>query len=486
MTAMHPPPDVLLVASAVVLIGVLAAAFADRLSAPALLLFLGLGMLLGEDGPGGIEFDDFELAEALGSAALALILFEGGLAADRRTMRRVLVPAGLLATVGVVVTAAVVACASWLVLGLDWKHSLLVGAVVSSTDAAAVFAAVRGLPLRRRLSATLELESGINDPFAAVMVVVLVEIATSPSVEPVEVAQTLVKQLAIGAVGGYVAGRVSAAVLTRISLPSAGLYPAATTGLALGTFALVASLGGSGFLAVYLLGLAIGGAHLPHGNLVSGFHEGTGWLAQIGLFVFLGLLVDPSRLPEQGLEPIVVALVLVLVARPLAVVVSTLRQGFQWREKAFLSWAGLRGAVPVVFATFPVVGGVTGALELFDVVFYVVVVSVIVQGIGLRRVAAALGVADDVPAVRLADIDVGTLRSLGAELVELEAGQAGVEAGRALRDVTFPGGGIVAAIRRGDAIVPPRGSTVIEPGDRLYVLVERERIGDVERALNDE
>ena len=194
--------------------------------------------------------------------------------------------------------------------------------------------------------------------------------------------------------------------------------------------------------------------------------------------------MTPSRLPDQGFEPIIVAFALVLVARPLAVLASTLGQRFDWHERAFLSWAGLRGAVPIVFATFPVVAGVEDSLRIFDVVFYVVVVSVVVQGLGLRRVAGRLGVADERPAVRMAEIDVATLRSLGAELVELDAGTAGIEAGRPLRDLRLPGGGIVAAIRRGDQIVPPRGSTVVETGDRLYLLVERERLEEVERALS--
>jgi len=396
----------------------------------------------------------------------------------------VLVPAGLLATVGVAITALVVAGASRLVLDLDWKHALLIGAVVSSTDAAAVFAAVRGLPLRRRLSATLESESGFNDPFAAVLVVVLVEVATSPDVGALDMAELLAKQLVIGAVGGYAAGRLFGAVLRRIPLPSAGLYPAATVGAALGTFALVSELGGSGFLAAYLLGLGLGAAHLPHASLISGFHEGVGWIAQIGLFVLLGLLVTPSRLPDQGFEPVLVALVLALVARPLAVIICTLGQRFQTREKVFLSWAGLRGAVPVVFATFPVVAGVEDSLQLFDVVFYVVVVSVLVQGIGLRRIAARLGVADETPTLRMADIDVGTLRSLGAEVVELEVGQGGIEADVPIRDLRLPGGGIIAAIRRGDGIVQPRGSTMVVAGDRLYLIVERDRLGEVERALD--
>jgi cell volume regulation protein A len=343
---------------------------------------------------------------------------------------------------------------------------------------------LRGLSLPRRLAATLERESGINDPLAAVFVVVLVDNAPSPGVDAADVTVLLCKQLVFGAAGGVLIGLGFTWVLTRIPLPSSGLYPVATTGAALGTFALVAEAGGSGFLAAYLLGLVVGRARLPNPGLLHGFHEATGWVAQIGLFVLLGLLVTPSRLPDQGFEPIIVAFALVLVARPLAVLASTLWQRFDWHERAFLSWAGLRGAVPIVFATFPVVDGVEDSLRIFDVVFYVVVVSVLVQGIGLRRVASALGVADEGPAVRMAEIDVATLRSLGAELVELDAGTAGIEAGRPLRDLRLPGGGIVAAIRRGDQIVPPRGSTVVVTGDRLYLLVERERLEEVERALS--
>ena len=477
--------EIILLGSAVVLAGVVAAAFAERLGAPALLLFLGLGLLLGEDGPGGINFDDFHLAEILGSVALALILFEGGLAADQKALRRVVVPATLLATVGVAVTALVVAAAAHLVFDLDATQSLLVGAVVSSTDAAAVFAAVRGLAAaatpRRHPGGRVRSERPARGRAR--------RRAGRDRDEP----------------GRRRPGRRLAPV--QAARPRRGRRPADRArlhrGAAAPVAAVVRALSGrdDGRGPRHLRARRRDGRlrlprRLPAGTrgrrgapaatpgLVHGFHEAAGWIAQIGLFVLLGLLVTPSRLPDQGFEPIVVAFALVLVARPLAVLASTLGQRFDWRERAFLSWAGLRGAVPIVFATFPVVGGVEDSLRIFDVVFYVVVVSVVVQGLGLRRVANALGVADERPAVRMAEIDVATLRSLGAELVELEAGTAGIEAGRPLRDLRLPGGGIVAAIRRGDQIVPPRGSTVVETGDRLYLLVERERLEEVERALS--
>ena len=462
---------------------VVVARFADRLGAPALLLFLALGMLLGEDGPGGIRFDDAHLTESVGVVALAVILFEGGLTADVRELRHVARAAALLATVGVVVTGLVVAAAAVVVLDLDLREGLLLGAVVSSTDAAAVFSALRGVPIPRRLRATLEGESGLNDPIAALATIALVEVLTHPGFDVADGLLLLARQVLIGVAGGLAAGALARAAIERAAFASAGLYPVAALAGALACFGVVVELGGSGLLAVYLLGLILGAAHLPHAAVTEGFHAGLAWLAQIALFVLLGLLVTPTRLGEDGLRPFVIALVLVVVARPLAVLASLVRAGFPLREQAFLAWAGLRGGVPIVFATFPIVEGVDVGRRLFDVVFYVVVVSVVVQGAGLRPAARLLGLGADEPGLRPAELGSATLRSLGAELVEVDVGRLGIDDGRALRDVRLPGGAVVAAIRRGGEIVPPRGGTELLASDRLYLLVRRRRLVEVERAL---
>jgi potassium/hydrogen antiporter len=477
------PSNVLLVGTAVLVAGVAAARFADRLGAPALLLFLGMGILIGEDGPGGVHFDDAHLTEQVALVCLAVILFEGGLTADVRAMRRVIKPAVMLASVGVVVTGAVCGVAATLLLDLSLKQGLLVGAVISSTDAAAVFGALRGAPVTRRLAAILEGESGLNDPIAAVLVILLVDVITKPDYTLPNGAALLAQQAVLGLLGGIAFCWLSRLALERASFSSAGLYPVAALASALGCFVFVSWVGGSGFLAVYILGLYLGGLALPYAGIVEGFHQGLAWLAQLTLFVLLGLLVTPSRLVDEGIEPFAIAVVLVLVARPLAVIASVPWFGITVREQTFLAWAGLRGGVPIVFATFPVVAGVDDGRRIFDVVFYVVLVSVIVQGIGLRPVAHWLVLAREQQQTRPGELDTTTLRALGAELVELDVGEAGLEAGKAIRETPLPGGGVVTAIRRGQGIVQPRGGTVLEQGDRVYLLVQQDQLEKVEAAL---
>ena len=476
--------DAVLIGIGILVAGVIAARFADRVGAPALLLFLGLGMLLGEDGPGGIAFDNAHLTEQVGLIALTVILFEGGLSADRTALRRVILPATTLATLGVVITASVVGLAAHEFLDLPWRHALLLGAVVSATDAAAVFSALRGVSLSRRLVATLEGESGLNDPVAALLVILLVELITTDGYGADDIALLLVQQLVIGAVGGWLFARVASRLLRNANFASSGLFPVAALASALACFAAVTSLGGSGLLAVYLLGLLLARARPPYAVEIESFHAGAAWIAQISLFVLLGLLVSPNRLVDEGTDPLLIALVLIAVARPLAVAICVTPFGYRMREQAFLAWAGLRGGVPIVFATIPIVEGVATSRRIFDIVFYVVVVSVFVQGLGLRRVADWLGVREVRPSRRLRDFDVATLRSLGAELVVMRARELGVAGGIHLRELRLPAGAIVAVIRRADGVVTPRGSTVLEPDDVLHLLVEHPRLRELEVALD--
>jgi cell volume regulation protein A len=473
----------LLVAIAVLLVGAIAACFVDRLGAPTLLLFLGLGMLLGEDGPGGIQFDNATLVRDAGSVALALILLEGGVLADVQAIRKVLRPSVLLATLGVVITAGVASLAAHIALDVHWETALLVGAVVSSTDAAAVFAAVRGVGLRRNVESVLELESGVNDPFAAILVIGLVDWQTHAHYGVLDGLVLLVQELGLGLIGGVAVGIAAVWLLRRLPLPSAGIAPVLVVGVALAGYAGVASLGGSGLLAAYLTGLFVGEAQIPHAGVVRGFLQGGAWLAQIGLFVLLGLLVDPSHLPHEGLAPLVVAISLVLVARPLAVIACTAPFRMPVREQTFLAWAGLRGGVPIVFATIPIAAGLASGVRVFDVVFYVVIVSVAAQGLTLRMAARRLRVVETRPVPRLADLDSATLQTLGAELVELRPADLAIAPGTEIRALSLPGAAIIVAIRRENALVVPRGESELLADDRLYLLVERARLGELQRGL---
>ena len=470
---MHVPIE-LAVLVAVLVVGAIAAAFADRIGAPALLLFLGLGIFLGVDGPGGIAFDDATLVRDVGTAALALILFEGGALAESRALKLVRTPAALLATLGVVVTAAVVAGTAYLTLGLSTSDALLVGAVVSSTDAAAVFTATRGIHLRARISSLLELESGLNDPVTALLVIFLVDLRIGDA-GVADAVVLLGKQALIGAAGGLLAGRAAVLLLRRLPLPSAGLAPVLATGVALAGYTGSTALGGSGLLAAYLAGLVVGSARVPHGPVIRGFLQGTAWVAQIGLFVLLGLLVTPSRLFDAGIRPIIVAIVLVLVARPLAAAVCLGPLRMPRREIAFVAAAGLRGGVPIVFATFPIGAGLAGSVRLFDVVFFVVVVSVALQGLMLRPLARWLRVTAPPPPYRETSLHADALRAAGAELVEVDAATLGIDGPTLVRDLALPSGAVIAAIRREGQVVLPRGSTPVELGDVLYLLRERSR-----------
>ncbi len=476
-------PEPLIIGVVVLVVGSVAACFVDRLGAPTLLVFLGLGMLLGEDGPGGIHFNDAVLARDAGLVALAVILFEGGVLADLPEVRRVKAPAAALATLGVLVTGLVVGAVTRVAVGFGWATSLLLGAAVSSTDAAAVFSAVRGANLRRRLASILEAESGLNDPFAGVLVIGLVEWTTYDDFGVADGVLLILRQSVIGVVGGVAVGLAAAWLLRRLPLPSAGLAPVVALGVALAGYVGVSLAGGSGLLTVYLAGLVMGDARIPHAGVVRGFLQGTAWLAQLGLFVLLGLLVTPTRLFDEGLAPLVVAVALVVLARPLAVAVCTTPFGLGLREQGFLAWAGLRGGVPIVFATLPIAAGVPGSSRIFNVVFYVVVVSVAVQGISVRWVARWLRVLETHRVPRMADLDAATLQSLGADLIEVLPADLAIGSGTLVRDLRLPGAAVIVAIRRGDELVLPRGGTAIEDDDRVYLLVERRRLYEVHATI---
>ncbi|BCJ63354.1 hypothetical protein Prubr_03750 [Polymorphospora rubra] len=348
----------LLIGSAVLLVAVGAVRFSTRLGLPSLLVYLALGVAIGEAGL-GIRFDDAELTRTLGFCALIVIIAEGGLTARWSTLRPVLAAAATLATVGVAVSIVVVGAVLHLVLGLDWRLALLYGAVLSSTDAAAVFATLRRLRLPRRLVALLEAESGMND--APVVLLVVLLSTTGFGAHPWwQEGLLLAYELALGAAVGLLVGRAGRWLLGRAALPAAGLYPIAAVGLTVLAYAAAAVVHASGFLAVYVAGVVLGNARLPHRQAILGFADGLAWLAQIGLFVLLGLLVSPSRLDDAVLPAVVAGVALVFLARPLSVLVSTLPFGFGVRERLFLSWAGLRGAVPIVLATIPLSAGAPG------------------------------------------------------------------------------------------------------------------------------
>jgi len=383
--------ELILIGGALLALALAAALLADRIRVPGLLLFLGLGMLTGSEGVGGVAFDDAELTRTLGTVGLVLILFEGGLTAGWSEIRPVFGTAIGLATLGTFVTAMATGVAATLIFGLSTLQGLILGSAVAATDSAAIFAVLRGSRVQRRLALTLEGESGMNDPVALLLVVGFSEWIADPSYGALDMLGLLVPKLALGAAFGLALGWLARRTITHIELPTPGLYPVATVATAALSYGVAEILGGSGFLAVYIAALVLGTGPLPARRAVVGFHQGLGWLAQIGLFFLLGLLVFPGELLDIAGKGLLLSAVLILLARPLGVVLSTLPARFDARERAMLSWAGLRGAIPIWLATFPVVAGVAESSTIFDAVFFVVVTSTLVQGTTIEPLAQRLG-----------------------------------------------------------------------------------------------
>jgi potassium/hydrogen antiporter len=465
--------QLILIASALLAAGLLASLVAVRVRVPSLLLFLGVGMLLGSDALGWIAFDDYEVARSVGVIALALILFEGGLTAGWGEIRPVLGAAVSLATVGTLVTALVSGFAAAWLFDLSALEGLLLGAILSSTDGAAIFAILRGSTLRRRLARALEGESGFNDPVAVLLVLGFIEWIEDPDFGIVDLATDLVSELGIGLVVGVAIGWLAVQGFQRARLATGGLYPVASLATAGLAFGLADVLHGSGFLAVYLAGLALGGASIPAKRTVTAFHDGLGWVAQLVMFVTLGLLVFPGQLGDVALEGAVLAFVVVVVARPLAAVVSTAPFRFSLGEQIILGWAGLRGAVPVVLATFPVIAEVPGSLEFFNIVFFAVILSTLLQGTTFEPLAARLGMTTNEPAVPQPLAEAGTIRRLGAEILEYPIGPDDAIVGARVRDLGLPREAVVNVIVRGDEAIPPRGSTRLRTGDQVHVLLRQ-------------
>jgi len=464
----------ILVASALLALGLAASLVAGRVRVPSLVLFLALGMIVGSDVLGLIPFDDTELARTVGIVALALILFEGGLAAGFPEIRPSLPASVSLATVGTLITAVVSGVVATLLFDLSLLEGLLVGAILSSTDGAAVFAILRGSTLRRRLARTLEGESGFNDPIAVLLVIGFIEWLQEPDYGIGDMALLMVQEIGIGLVVGVGVGWLSVEAFRRARLATGGLYPVASLATAGLSFGLADSLEGSGFLAVYLAGLALGSTTIPAKRTVVAFHEGLSWVAQLAMFLTLGLLVFPSQLDDVWLEGTVLALVVVVVARPVATFVATAPFPYSFGERVVLGWAGLRGAVPVVLATFPVIEGVEGSREFFNIVFFAVLLSTVLQGTTFEGLAKRLGVTTSEPALPRPIADVGTIRRMGAEVVDVPLAATDAVVGARVRDLGLPRDAVVNVIVRGDQAIPPRGSTRLLAGDHLYLLFSEE------------
>jgi potassium/hydrogen antiporter len=472
----------ILFGAVLVLAGILSSLVALRFGAPLLLVFLIVGMLAGEEGPGGIRFDDVRTTYLVGSIALALILFDGGLRTRFSTFRSVLAPSLTLATIGVMITAALTAPVARYALGLDWTQSLLVGSVVASTDAAAVFLLIhaRGLRLRPRVGATLEIESGTNDPFAIFLTLLLVEILLHGQQTWSAVAERLAVEGLGGALIGIVGGRGIVLALNRLALPQGLHAPFVTTG-ALVIFGMTEAIHSSGFLAVYIAGLVVGNRPTRAHNTVIAFLDAVTWLAQIGMFLLLGLLAWPQRLPQHAFAALAVAAVLMLVARPLAVLICLAPFRFAWREKLFMSWVGLRGAVGIFLASIPLLVGLPDAQLYFDVGFVVVIASLLVQGWTIAQAAHRLHIAlpRTDPTPRRVELDLPG--QLSQELV----GYAVHASNPYLRRRIAPSWAKLMLVVRDEHVLTPGEAADIREGDHVYFLAPPERAQALDRFFVD-
>ncbi|WFA07049.1 potassium/proton antiporter [Bacillus sp. HSf4] len=477
-----------LLAALLLIIGVLTTKFSTRLGVPALVLFLIVGMIMGSDGLGIIYFDNPGLAQLIGIIALVVILFEGGLQTKWSSVKSVAAPSLSLATIGVLLTTIVIAVAAKLIFDVSWMEGFLFGAIVGSTDAAAIFAVLKGQNIHDRLSATLEAESGTNDPMAMFLTLSLIELMTSNGSSYLLLIGSFFWQMGIGLLLGYFLGRIASFAINTINLDSSGLYPIFTLAFALLTYSLTDLIGASGLLAVYIAALVIGNQDLTYRHSIFRFNEGFAWMMQILMFIILGLLVFPSQFLSFDIifKGFLLSLILIFVARPVAVFLSAVKMGFHFNEKIFLSWAGLKGAVPIVLATFPMTMGLENSQLFFNVVFFVVLTSALIQGSTIAFVAEKLGLNGPKKVEAPHSLELVSIGKANAEMIEFEVDDDNVIRGQALKEISFPKGALINAIIRDGDLVTPHGETKIQSGDILYILVSKKRKKELKKYLNRE
>jgi len=442
----------------------------ERLGLPIVFVFLILGILAGSESIGGIEFDDYQFAFRLGTIALILILLDGGLNTSLQTVRRSLAPAAILATIGVILTAALVALFAR-ALGLTWPQAVLLGAVVSSTDAATVFAVLRGsrLQLTARVGTTIELESGFNDPMAVILTLTAIEWISSQDIPTWRLAFDIPVQLGLGLTVGLAAGYAASLLLTRVRLSTAGLYPILTLGLALIAYGVATILQGSGFLAVFVAAIVVGNAQIPYRSGLARIHDALAWLSQIAMFLMLGLLVYPSQLLPLAGVGVLIATFLAFVARPLAVLICLLPFRIPPREVAYIGWVGLRGAVPIILATIPVMSNVAGGAEVFNLVFFVVVLSAVLPGATIRWATRRLGLETPESPQPLAALEINSTRLLSGDLLAFHVSPALAVCDARLSQIPFPPASAAVLVVRGEELIAARGNTTLHAGDHVYV-----------------
>ncbi|MGO1503251.1 MAG: potassium/proton antiporter [Marinobacter sp.] len=479
-------PMLTLVGALMLVISIVLSPISSRVGMPVLLIFLGVGMMMGKDGPGGIEFDDFQLSFLVANLALGVILLDGGMRTRAETFRVGLKPALVLATVGVAMTALGAAFVAWLVFDLHWMTALLIGSIISSTDAAAVFSLLqgRGLHLNERVSATLEIESGSNDPMAIFLTLMMVTLIASDGDHAIQDSLVLLfKQFSIGGVGGLVGGFLIAELANRIRL-NPSLYPLLVVAAGISVFSATNALGGSGFLAIYLCGVVIGNRQVRMMPMILQVHDGLAWLAQLCLFLILGLLVNPSDLLPLAGSGLILALALIFVIRPLTVMLTVWPFGFNRREIGFISWVGLRGAVPIVLALFPIIAGLPEAQMVFHAAFFIVLVSLLVQGTTIAPLARKLRL--EIPAAgepyRRLPLDAPAAGDHELMLFPLRGKHW--ETPSMLGQLRFPENTAVAGVFRNRVCLQPNADLEVSSGDVVAMFATPSVLKELGKALS--
>jgi potassium/hydrogen antiporter len=469
------------------IVGVLTTRFSTRLGVPSLIFFIMVGMIMGSDVLGIVYFDNAAMTQMIGVIALVIILFEGGLQTNWKDVRPVIVPSLSLATLGVLITSGIVAIAAKWILGLDWLEAILFGAIVGSTDAAAVFAVLKGHNVSTKLGSTLEAESGSNDPMAVFLTVAMIELITLPDASILKLIGDFFLQMGLGLILGIIFGRIAVKALNSINLDSSGLYPVFATAFALLTYGLTAFLNGSGLLAVYVAAIIIGNAEIAYRHSIFRFSEGFAWMMQILMFVILGLLVFPTELFSLDIliQGLLISVILMLVARPVAVFISTIKMNYSQKERIFLSWAGLKGAVPIILATFPLLAGIENSHKMFNVVFFVVLTSALIQGATIPKLADKLGLNGPKKTTPMQSLELVSLGKADAEMIEYEMESDSAIVGKTLMDIPFPEGTLVNAIIRDGKLTAPTGNTAILAGDFLYILSARKNKPQLKKLLKE-
>lgn len=473
--------EFLIAISLLILLSIFASKISDRFGIPALLLFLVLGMVAGSEGIGGIYFDDPAIAQTISIIALVLILFSGGLQTKWNQVRPVMYESFSLATIGVLLTALIVGLFAWQVLGLTLIEGLLLGSMMSSTDAAAVFSVLRskGVSLKGNLKPLLELESGSNDPMAVFLTIGLIQVINLPDRTPVQFILLFFQQMILGAIFGYLMGRLVAYIMNRIKLGYEGLYPVMSLGFVLLTYSITFILNGSGFLAVYLMGIVMNRVDVVHKRTLQRFHDGFAWLMQITMFLVLGLFIFPSQLiPIAGIS-FLIALVLIFIARPLGVFITLTPSAVALKEKIFVSWVGLRGAAPIILATFPMLAGIEKSTLFFNVIFFIVLTSVLLQGTTIPLVARWLHLDKPIPHKTTYPIEYQPVAGMESELMKIFVPTDSAVVNKPIVDLHLPDNLLIVLLERESQFIVPYGGTNLRANDTLLVLSDQESLASV-------